>query len=173
MNVKSVKEDKLAEYLEKLDEADEKDNASKLRKYFRDNWTWWDEITAPFCRFRLCVRDKYYNLKYRCQRFTRGYSDEDVFEFAFNLQEHLVKILRDFIECHHGYSGDSEEEYDQKLKDMLFHLENMDEFKISAELDKKYSGYCKEYFEEQHNIMEHHTDEFFKLFRELFWTLWD
>jgi len=132
----------------------------------------WDCITFPLCRLRLIIKDKYYSLKYRCQRFARGYSDEDVFEFAFSLKEHIEKILREFIKCHHGYVGD-EEEYEQKLNDMLHHLEWMDEDKIHDAIYKKYNKYCKEYFEEADSIMGEHTEKFFALFKELFWSLWD
>ena len=37
-----------------------------------------DKITLPFYRIRNTLRDAYYDLKYRCQRFIRGYADEDV-----------------------------------------------------------------------------------------------
>ena len=86
-----------------------------------------------FNRVRRWFKDAFYSFKYRCQRFIRGYSDEDVFEFAYNLKDHIGKILKDFIECHSGYVGD-EEEYDKKLKDMMYHLEWMDEQRIREKL---------------------------------------
>ena len=170
MNTKSLKKDIEAALAAKTFEEQEKEFESMLS---RKHWTVWDYITLPFHRAKYAIKDGYYSLKYRCQRFIRGYSDEDVFEFGFNLRTHIIKILRDFIECHNGYSGASEEEYDQKLKDMLYHLEWMDEEKVDDEMRKKYDRYSRKYFEERHQMLESHTDEFFKLFRELYWTLWD
>ena len=136
------------------------------------SWNWWDYIVYFFNRVRRRIKDAFYSFKYRCQRFIRGYSDEDVFEFAYNLKDHIEKILKDFIECHSGYVGD-EEEYDKKLKDMLYHLEWMDEQKISNEIFDKYKTYFPEYYKEINDTLEFHTEEFFKLFKEMYWTLWD
>lgn len=145
-----------------------------LRTHYIENWTWWDDVTAPFHRLKIHIRDAYYNLKYRCQRFAKGYADVDVFEFAFNLIPHIEGILKEFIECHHGYPGDSTpEKYDEQLELMLYHLQWMDEDKVTEEVMKSYDDYCTESFEEINKELEYHTDEFFKLFRELFWTLWD
>ena len=133
-----------------------------------------DIVTRPYYRVRRKIHDSYYDLRKRCQRFARGYADEDVYEFAYNLIPYLEKILKQFIKTHQGYPGDSTpEEYDKKLNDMLYHLQWMDERRVESELMKKYNGYCKEYFEEEHNTLELHKNQFFKLFRELFWTLWD
>lgn len=136
------------------------------------SWNWWDYIVYFFNGVRRRIKNAFYSFKYRCQRFIRGYSDKDVFEFAYNLKDHIEKILKDFIECHMGYVGD-EAEYDKKLKDMLYHLEWMDEERIHDELYEKYGEYSREYFEAVNDKLETHTKEFFKLFEELYWTLWD
>ena len=46
---------------------------------------------------RYKIKEKFYNLKYRCQRFIRGYADEDIWNIDCWFLENIKKIFPEFI----------------------------------------------------------------------------
>ena len=57
-----------------------------------------------FRRWYNCViRENYYNFKYRCQRFKRGYADIDLFSLDYWFCDTFVRMLKQFELNLHGY----------------------------------------------------------------------
>ena len=65
------------------------------------------------------------------------------------------------------------EEWEAIVDEMLYHLHYMDERNVEEELERDVP---KDWSPSQRNIdeiMDKHKDEFFKLFSEYFYNLWD
>ena len=87
-----------------------------------------DKITLPFYRIRNILRDAYYNFKYRCQRFIRGYADEDIWNIDSWFLESMKKILPEYLKRNNGHPiSVNEDEWHEILVTMKGLLYEMDE----------------------------------------------
>lgn len=133
-----------------------------------------DKITLPFYRIRNILRDAYYNLKYRCQRFIRGYADEDIWNIDSWFLESMKKILPEYLKRNNGHPiSVNEDEWHEILVTMKGLLYEMDEDELckqtyNRELYEIPSEVAREIIKEAENNKE----EFFRLFSKYFNHLW-
>ena len=139
-------------------------------------------LPSPFWRLRRAIRNAFYNLKYRVQRFIRGYSDLEVFDLSGRFIEIMTPILTELRKTHHGYPcGLTNEEWEQKLDEMIRHLKYMNDsaethVAIAKELGFENCEIGRMSLDEIHRIYEYiqnESDEFFRLFARHFFDLWD
>lgn len=139
-------------------------------------------LPSPFWRLRRAFRNAFYNLKYRIQRFVRGYSDVEVFDLCGRFTEIMSSVLTDLRKTHHGYPcGLTNEEWEQKLDEMIRHLKYMDDSAETQESVAEKLGFVKNdagvlSFDELckiHEYIQNEANEFFKLFSCHFFDLWD
>jgi len=134
----------------------------------------WDTITLPFYRLRWKIRDIRRKIRYGIQRMQKDYDDTDIFAPCDKFIERYTKILKEFKEnlnshpCHM-----TSEEWIAIIDQMLFHLYYMDENNVDKELSKDVPESWIPCGKASDQIMLKHKDEFFKLFSEHFYDLWD
>lgn len=120
-------------------------------------------------RIRNRIVYKWLGFKARCQRFKRGYADEDV----WNMYDWFIDIMQRMLgELANGYSYPTsltEEEWEEILDDMRWTLWHMDEENIEAELMDEYVNDYKLIAK----IKNENKDHFFELFSKWFYYLWD
>lgn len=141
---------------------------------FGIHWTLWDKITIPFYRFRGHCRELRHIIKWAFQRMFRGYDDTETWELYYNFITRYKKILTRYRKKHCGYPGDlTEEEWDAIIDRMIHYLDMMDEQYVKKIL-------CKDMPEDYvpscatiHEINNRYKDEFFQMFSEWFYNLWD
>ena len=134
----------------------------------------WDKVTLPFYRIKNKFKDVYWKVRYGFQRMFKGYDNVDTFETFAKFIERYSKILTELRKdiCGHPVNL-TEEEWVGILDDMIRHLYYMDEENVIKELTK---GTPKSWVvsgKTTDEIMEKHKNEFFKLFSEYFYNLWD
>ena len=133
-----------------------------------------DKITLPFYRIRNILRDAYYSLKYRCQRFIRGYADEDIWNIDSWFLESMKKILPEYLKRNNGHPiSVNEDEWHEILVTMKGLLYEMDEDELckqtyNRELYEIPRDAAREIIKEAENNKE----EFFRLFSKYFNHLW-
>ena len=153
-----------AEYLEFSHEFD----------LFNKKLNLWDKITMPFYRIKNTLRDVYWEIRYGFQRMFKGYDYVDTFEIFSKFTERYYKILTDYKNNLHGHPVNlTQEEWDGVINDMLRHLYYMDEENVEKELKK---GVPEDWIvssKTTYEIMNQHKDDFFKMFSEYFYNLWD
>ena len=89
---------------------------------------------------RYKIREKYYNLKYRCQRFIRGYADEDIWNIDCWFIENMKKIFPEFIKRTNSHPSElTWEEWKELLNTMNDLLHKMDIDDVAAVVFKKES----------------------------------
>lgn len=153
-------------------------------EYFETNWDYkiednrlsylWYIITLLFYRLKRKIRDIYWEIRYGFQRMFKGYDYVDTFETHSKFIDRYYKILTDFKKNLHGHPGHmTEEEWNNILDQMLFHLYYMNEDHIEEELCKDAPESWIPTWNTSGEIMEKHKNEFFKLFSEHFYDLWD
>lgn len=134
----------------------------------------WDVITTPFWRVKRWIKDAYWEVRCGFQRMFKGYDSVDTFETFAKFIERYTKILTEYRKYHVGYVATmTNEEWEAIVDEMLYHLHYMDEQNVEEELERDVP---KDWNPSQRNIdeiMERHKDEFFKLFSEYFYNLWD
>ena len=150
-------------------------------EYFQmhhDQFDWklsmWDKITIPFYRVKRIIIDAYWEVRYGFQRMFNEFDSVDVFSMDTKFIQRYQKILKRYKENHWGYPNDmTNEEWEGIIDKMIFHLYYMDEDNVIKELE----GVVPEGWTASHKIvsevMDKHKDEFFKLFSEYFFDLWD
>lgn len=133
-----------------------------------------DKITLPFYRIRNTFRDAYYNFKYRCQRFVRGYADEDIWNLDIWFVETMKKLLSEFIKYNNGYPADlTEEKWKAILVTMNELLGWMDRDDVCQKLYHKESyELTAEQVREAADLATECKDDFFHLFNKYFNHLW-
>ena len=137
-------------------------------------FTLWDKITIPFYRIKHKVKRMYWEARYGFQRMFKGYDSVDTFEIFDKFIERYTKIITEFRNNHWGYPYNlTEEEWDNVLDEMLYHLHYMEEDNVIEELKKDVPKSWNPSHKNINEIMEKHKDEFFKLFSEYFFHLWD
>ena len=147
-----------------FDEVVDSDKTSDLR----------EKIIILLNWIKLTVKDIYWEIRYGIQRVFKGYDYRDTFEIYSNFTERYYKILTDYKKNHHGHPCNlTEYEWDIIIANMLRHLYYMDEDNVNKELCK----YTPEGWivdcETTYEVIERHKNEFFKLFSEYFFYLWD
>ena len=134
----------------------------------------WDKITMPFYRIKNKLRDVYWEIRYGFQRMFKGYDYVDTFETFAKFTERYYKILTEYKKHHNSHpSNFTEEEWDNIIDDMLRHLYYMDEENVEKELSKDVPDNWVVSSKTTYEIMEKHKNEFFKLFSEYFYNIWD
>lgn len=134
----------------------------------------WDAITIPFYRIKHKVRDIYWKIRYGFQRMFKGYDVVDTFETFAKFVERYGKILTEYRKKHWGYPGDlTEEEWDDIVDEMIYHLHYMNEQTVIDELEKDVPYEWSVSGKVVSEIMDKHKDEFFTLFSKYFYHLWD
>lgn len=145
-------------------------------KTFRDKFEdFWFVATMPFWKTKHWIKRTYWKIRYGFQRMFNGYDSVDTFEIFDKFVDRYIKILNKFRNNHDGYpiNLQSNDEWNDVLDEMIYHLHYMKEDNIIEELlDGVPEGWTvsnKTVYE----IMNKHKDEFFKLFSEYFYSLWD
>jgi hypothetical protein len=111
--------------------------------------------------------------KFRCQRFIRGWADEDSWDIAGWFIGQMKCILPDFYKNNNGIPADmTEEEWDKTLDDMIYYLEGMTEEGAIRQLYGKEQQVTQETIRETYNYMRDSKDKFFELFAKYFYDLW-
>lgn len=133
----------------------------------------WDIITIPFWRIKHWVRDTYWKVHYGFERMFKGYDSVDTFETFAKFIERYEKVLTKYKEYNISHPcGMTEEEWDNIIDEMIYHLHYMDENNIDEELSKHVPEDWYPSWKTSSEIMEKHKNEFFKLFSEYFYNLW-
>lgn len=134
----------------------------------------WYTITLPFYRVKRKVRDIYWEIRYAFQRAFKEYDYVDTFETYAKFIDRYYKILTDYRNNMHSHPGTmNEHQWYAIVEKMIFHLWYMDENHVDAELCKDVPKNWLPTLKTSYEIMEHHKNEFFKLFSEHFYDLWD
>ncbi len=147
----------------------------KRDKTFKDKLEdFWDAITTPYYVVRRWVRRAYWECRYGFQRMFRGYDCVDTFEIYDRFIERYTKVLTELRNKHDGYPCNlSEEKWDEILDEMIYHLYYMKEPNVIEELERDVPEDWSPSFRTVGEIMDRHKNEFFKLFSEYFYNLWD
>ena len=112
-------------------------------------------------------------LKWRCQRFIRGWADEDTWDIDWWFIKTLSPMLKKFKEDNDSNPFKfSEEEWDTILDNMIYYLEGMNEEGAVNQLYGEGANLTVEDYKEISNHMTHSKEEFFKLFTQYFYDLW-
>lgn len=148
---------------------------TKEPKTFKDKLEdLWCDITRPFRRVKHCISDVYWKIRYGFQRMFKGYDNVDTFETFAKFVERYTKILTEYRKYHWGHVGTmTNEEWEAIVDEMIYHLHYMDEETVTAELEKDVPEDWIASSKTVYEIMDKHKDEFFKLFSEYFYHLWD
>lgn len=134
----------------------------------------WDMITTPYYIVRRKIKDAYWEVRYGFQRMLKGYDVVDTFETFAKFIERYTKILTEYRKTHVGYVGTmTNEEWETIIDEMLYHLKYMDEWTVIQELEKDIPEDWSASFKTVNEILDKHKNEFFKLFSEYFYNLWD
>lgn len=147
----------------------------KREKTFRDKLSdFWDNITLPFRKLSWKIDEIFWEIRYGFERMFKGYDSVDCFETFAKFTERYSKILTEYKKNHHGYPCNmSAKEWDDIVDEMIYHLYYMDEENVEKELCKNMPENWTPTWNTVDEIMERHKNEFFKLFSEHFYSLWD
>lgn len=114
------------------------------------------------------VKEALRHLKWRCQRFARGYSDLDCWDIDYWFTKSILKILKQFKSNLHGHPiGMTEEEWDAVLQEMIDCFELVDRSDDGTYIDDP---------EERKQFNESviaAKDRGLDLFKEHYFDLWD
>lgn len=147
----------------------------KKEKTFKDKLEdFWFVVTTPFWKTKHWIKKTYWKIRYGFQRMFNDYDSVDTFEIFDKFIDRYSKILVELRNNHHGYPAEmTEEEWNNVLDEMIYHLYYMKEDNvIEALMDGVPEGWVVNH-KIAYKIMEKHKNEFFKLFSEYFFSLWD
>lgn len=134
----------------------------------------WDVITTPYYQVRWKIKEAYWEVRYGFERMFKGYDSVDTFETFAKFIERYTKILTEYRKTHVGYAWNmTEEEWDGVIDEMLYHLHYMDEETVVKELEKDVPDDWNVSAKIVSEILDKNKNEFFKLFSEYFYNLWD
>lgn len=137
-------------------------------------WTLLDRITMPFWKAKRWIQDTYWEIRYGFQRMFKGYDAVDTFETFAKFIERYSKILTEYRKHHVGYCGEmTEEEWDEVIDEMIYHLKYMDELTVIEELEKDVPDNWSASYKTVGEILDNHKNKFFELFSKYFYHLWD
>lgn len=149
---------------------------SRLWEPKKMNWLekLWDVITTPYYKAKWKIDRAYWNCRYGFERMFKGYDSVDTFETFAKFIERYTKVLKELRKSHMGYPMQlTEEEWDNILDEMIYHLYYMDEEHVTDELEMDIPDGWSVSAITVSEVMDKHKDEFFKLFSEYFYNLWD
>ena len=144
--------------------------------HFDIEYTWVDKLLYPFVWCWVRIEEKWKNLRYRSQRFKKGYSDRDVWEMRDWFIQTAKPMLRELSAKAYNYPEEaSEEQWREILLEMADLLETMDVWDDTAA--RKSAGAA-----ENDNSTEalwqisaekrRAKERFFFLFNKWFYDLW-
>ena len=111
--------------------------------------------------------------KFRCQRFVRGWADEDSWDIAAWFTGQMKCILPEFYKNNNGIpAGMTEEEWNKIILRMIYLLDGMTDEGAAEQL---YGSDANMTIERWRVVAEHRRKshkEFFKLFTLYFYELW-
>lgn len=144
------------------------------RSNWLEKWTLLDKLTIPFYRLRGHIRELRHIIKWSFQRMFRGYDDTETFEMYNTFITRYKKILTQYRNTHYGYPTDlTEEEWDSIVDRMIHCLDMMDESYVSDVLRKNMPGDYVPSMKSVSEITERYKNEFFEMFSNWFYNLWD
>lgn len=134
----------------------------------------WDKITLPFYRAKYKVKDAYWKIRYGFQRMFKGYDNVDTFDTFSRFVDRYKNIIKELRDNHYGYPATiTNEDWDNILDTMLYHLHYMDENNVIDELEKDVPDNWSVSLKTVNEVMDKHKNGFFALFSEYFYNLWD
>ena len=134
----------------------------------------WDVMTTPYYKVKWWVREAYWEIRYGFQRMFKGYDSVDTFETFAKFIERYTKILTQYRKYHVGYCSEmTEEEWDNIIDEMIYHLRYMDEETVTKELERNVPDDWSASYRTVNYILDKHKDAFFELFSKYFYHLWD
>ena len=134
----------------------------------------WDVITTPYYKAKWWTREAYWEVRYGFQRMFKGYDSVDTFETFSKFITRYTKILTAYRKYHVGYCSEmTEEEWDNIIDEMLYHLHYMDEETVTEELERYVPDDWSASYKTVNYILDKHKDAFFELFSKYFYHLWD
>ena len=137
-------------------------------------WTLWDKITIPFYRLMGHIRELRHIIKWAFQRMFRGYDDHETFELFSDFITRYKKILTDYKKHHCGYPGElTEEEWEAIIDRMIHCLDMMDENHVAELLKRDMPEDYTPSMKSVNEINTRYKNEFFQMFSEWFYNLWD
>ena len=126
-----------------------------------------------FSRLWRSFISKCRKLKWRCQRFIRGWADEDTWDIEGWFIEILLPMLKKFKEDNNGHPFElSREEWDKTLDDMIYSLEGINEEGAVKQLYGEEVNLIVYDYKEISNHMTESKQKFFELFVKYFYDLW-
>ena len=144
--------------------------------HFDIEYTWVDKLLYPFVWCWVRIEEKWKNLRYRSQRFKKGYSDRDVWEMRDWFIQTAKPMLRELSAKAYNYPEEAgEERWREILLEMADLLEVMDIWDDAAarkqagvEVDDKSETAVQLISTEK----EKAKNRFFFLFNKWFYDLW-
>ena len=134
-----------------------------------------------YYKIRNRIRDFWYDLRVRCQRFKRGYAYSDVWDidcWFMDMMKPMLTHLRD-----HGigipfdlYNSEDENEridWENILTEMIECLDLMHEDAAQEYLGILDDDHSVESYKKVTDFMYKKKDRFFELFSKHFYSLWD
>ena len=147
---------------------------------FMERWdiefTWLDKLLHPFLWVWVRIEERWNNLRYRCQRFKKGYSDRDVWEMRDWFIRTAKPMLRELSSKAYNYPEEvGEDQWREILLEMADLLEVMDIWEDGVAL--KAAGIDEhDKSEEAYRLIndekEKAKNRFFFLFNKYFYDLW-
>lgn len=112
-------------------------------------------------------------LKWKIQRFRRGYADTDVWNMNDWFIGTVRPMLQQLLDGHAGYPVNiTNARWEEELMYMIRCLDNMDEEKVAEDLQLS-DTYTAAAYRKINEVMDRNKNEFFRVFSEHFWNLWD
>lgn len=112
-------------------------------------------------------------LKWRYQRFIRGWADEDTWDIDWWFIKTLSPMLKKFKEDNDANPFKlSEEEWDTILDNMIYYLEGMNEEGAVNQLYGEGANLTVDDYKKISNHMATSKEKFFELFVQYFYDLW-
>ena len=144
--------------------------------HFDIEYTWVDKLLYPFVWCWVRIEEKWKNLRYRSQRFKKGYSDRDVWEMRDWFIQTAKPMLRELSAKAYNYPEEAgEEQWREILLEMADLLEIMDVWDDTAarkqagvEADDKSQTGAQLISAEK----EKAKNRFFFLFSKWFYDMW-
>ena len=134
----------------------------------------WDIITTPYYKAKWWIREVYWEVRYGFQRMFKGYDSVDTFETFAKFRKRYIKILAEYRKHHVGYCSETtEEEWDNIIDEMIYHLNYMDEETVIKELERDVPDDWSASYKTVGEILDKHKNRFFELFSKYFYHLWD
>ena len=112
---------------------DDLEKSSKLIELLNIEYTWVDKLLHPFIWIWVRIEEKWHNLRYRCQRFKKGYSDRDVWEMQDWFVRTVKSVLQEFCARTYNHPEEiDEEQWREILWEMGVLLDVMDSWDDTA-----------------------------------------